>query len=393
MNSSQTLGPMAGVRVVELGIWVAAPSGATMLADWGADVVKVEPPTGDPIRQIRHVIGDGVVHCPYYEPENRGKRSVVLDLRSDEGRSAALALIGQADVFLTNLRPAALARLGLDHDTLLARYPELVYALVTGYGLEGPDAATGAYDLGAYWARGGVAQLLSREGDDIPVQRTGMGDRLTGLGVAGMVSAALFSRSRTGRGQLVTTSLTRMAAWQVATDYNLRLMLDREPPEADRRTEDSPLWNNYRAADGKAFWLMGVEADRHWPTLVRIVGRADWAADPELGSRAGRSARAPELIAELDAIFATRPRDEWAAAFDAEPDFFWAPVNSVDDVLADPQTHAAGVVLEVATPTGTVRMVNSPVDFLGTPPGPARGAPELGEHTAEVLAELGDPVR
>jgi len=389
VSNAEATGPLSGIRVVELGIWVAAPSGAAMLADWGADVIKLEAPSGDPLRQIRYAVGDDFVHCPYFEPENRGKRSVVLDLRTDDGLTAARALIDSADVFVTNLRPAALAKYGLDHEAVLERHPRLVYALVTGYGLEGPRAGAGAYDLGAYWARGGMAELLRSEEGDIPVQRSGMGDHLTGLGVAGMVSAALFARERTGTGQLVTTSLTRMAAWQLSTDYNLRLMIDRPAPRSDRTTEANPVWNNYRAGDGKGFWLIGVEADRHWPVLARMVGRPEWADDPSLATRAQRAERSAELIAELDRIFASRTREEWATIFDADPDFFWAPVNDVDDVLADPQTHAAGVVVEVAADDGPVRMVASPIDFLGTPPPPHRGAPALGEHTDEVLAELG----
>jgi crotonobetainyl-CoA:carnitine CoA-transferase CaiB-like acyl-CoA transferase len=389
VSTTESAGPLSGIRVVELGIWVAAPSGAAMLADWGADVIKLEAPAGDPLRQIRYAVGDDFVHCPYFEPENRGKRSVVLDLRTDDGLAAARALIDSADVFVTNLRPAALAKYGLDHETVLERHPRLVYALVTGYGLEGPRAGAGAYDMGAYWARGGLAELLRSGDGDIPVQRSGMGDHLAGLGVAGMVSAALLSRERTGTGQLVTTSLTRMAAWQLSTDYNLRLMIDRPAPRTDRAREANPVWNNYRAGDGKGFWLIGVEADRHWPVLARMVGRPEWADDPALATRAQRAERSAELIAELDTIFATRTRDEWAAIFDADPDFFWAPVNDVDDVLADPQTHAAGVVVEVAADDGPVHMVDSPIDFVGTPPAPYRGAPALGEHTDEVLVELG----
>ena len=151
MTPTDASGPLSGTRVVELGIWVAAPSGTAMLADWGADVVKVEAPAGDPLRQIRHAVHlDDDQPCPYFDPENRGKRSVVLDLRSVGGREVLAALLEDADVLVTNLRPAALARLGLDHETVLERYPSLVYALVTGYGTEGPDAAAGAYDMGAY---------------------------------------------------------------------------------------------------------------------------------------------------------------------------------------------------------------------------------------------------
>lgn len=381
-------GPMQGIRVVELGIWVAAPSGGALLADWGADVIKLEPPTGDPLRQIRHVLGPDVVDCPFFEPDNRSKRSVALDLRSDEGRAAALELIDSADVFLTNIRPAGLTRLGLDSDTLLARKPDLIYAIVTGYGLTGPDAASGGYDMGAYWARGGVADLLTLPGQDVPIQRSGMGDHVTGIAVAGMISAALLSRERTGEGQLVSTSLLRIAAWQISSDLNVSLMLGREPTRNERLTEANPIWNNYTAGDGKRFWLIGVEADRHWPTLVRLVERPEWADEPRYATQALRAENSAELIAMLDDIFATRTRAEWGARFDAEDSFFWSPVNDVDDVLSDPQTLAGGSIIDVPKGDTTVSMVAGPIDFHGTPSGPTSLAPQLGEHNAEVFAEL-----
>lgn len=381
-------GPMQGIRVVELGIWVAAPSGGALLADWGADVIKLEPPTGDPLRQIRHVLGPDVVDCPFFEPDNRSKRSVALDLRSDEGRAAALELIDSADVFLTNIRPAGLTRLGLDSDTLLARKPDLIYAIVTGYGLTGPDAASGGYDMGAYWARGGVADLLTLPGQDVPIQRSGMGDHVTGIAVAGMISAALLSRERTGEGQLVSTSLLRIAAWQISSDLNVSLMLGREPTRNERLTEANPIWNNYTAGDGKRFWLIGVEADRHWPTLVRLVERPEWADEPRYATQALRAENSAELIAMLDDIFAARTRAEWGARFDAEDSFFWSPVNDVDDVLSDPQTLAGGSIIDVPKGDTTVSMVAGPIDFHGTPSGPTSLAPQLGEHNAEVFAEL-----
>jgi len=383
-------GPLQGTRVVELGIWVAAPSGGAILADWGADVIKLESPGGDPMRQIRHVLGPDVVDCPFFDADNRSKRSVVLDLRRPEGLESALELIDSADVFLTNIRPAALQRLGLDSDTLLARKPELVYAIVTGYGLEGPDAAAGAYDLGAYWARGGVADTLTQPGQETPIQRSGMGDHVTGITVAGMISAALLHRARTGQGQVVSTSLLRVAAWQISSDINTRLMLGREPTRNQRHNEDNPLWNNYEAGDGKRFWLMGVEADRHWPTLLRLVDRLEWADDPRYSTQALRAEYSAELIAMLDEIFATRTRDEWGALFDAEHDFFWAPVNTVDEVIADPQTWAGGSIIDVPKGDTAVKMVANPADFLGTPSGPTAVAPFLGEHTDELLTELAD---
>jgi crotonobetainyl-CoA:carnitine CoA-transferase CaiB-like acyl-CoA transferase len=377
---------MAGVRVVEIGIWVAAPSAGGILADWGADVVKIESPAGDPLRGVQDILGTPA--NPYFEPDNRAKRSIVLDLRQPDDRALALELIDGADVLLTNLRPAGLARLGLDHETLLARHPRLIYALVTGYGLEGPDAAAGAYDMGAFWARGGIADALSLPGEHLPTQRSGMGDHLTGVTVAGAVGAALFSREKTGRGQLVSTSLLRAATYFLNSDFNAQLMVDLDVGYTDRTTTRNPLWNHYTASDGKSFWLIGVEADRHWPSLLRILDRPEWGEDERFATRVGREQHAAELIALVDAEFAAHPRAVWAQRFDAEPDFFWARVNSVADAIVDPQTAASGAFVEVADGSYDRPMIASPVDFHGTPWNVRTRAPRLGQHSAEIRAEL-----
>ncbi|HEY8523686.1 MAG TPA: CoA transferase [Acidimicrobiales bacterium] len=166
-------GPLEGVRVVELGLWVAGPGAAGILADWGADVVKIEPPAGDPARSFQRTLGGDLPTNPVFELDNRSKRSVVLDLASDEGQALALELVGTADVFLTNVRPAALAKVGLGHEVLLERYPGLVYALITAYGLDGPDADRPGYDIAAWWARSGIAHLLTPPGQDLAFQRGG----------------------------------------------------------------------------------------------------------------------------------------------------------------------------------------------------------------------------
>jgi crotonobetainyl-CoA:carnitine CoA-transferase CaiB-like acyl-CoA transferase len=385
-------GPMEGVRVVELGVWVAGPAVGGILCDWGAEVIKIEPPEGDPARGFGKMLGGDLPTNPPFELDNRGKRSVVLDLGTEDGREAALALIDTADVFVTNIRKSALGRVGLDPETLLARDERLVYALVSGFGTEGPDADAAAFDIAAWWSRAGLAWLLSPKGGDPPFQQGGMGDHTVGMTGAAMVCAALVSRSSTGKGQLVTTSLFRQGAYTVGFDVNTYLMWGLQFQGGSRTAMPNPTVNNYIAGDGRRFWVVGLEGDRHWPPLARAVGRPEWLDDERYATAPARRANAAGHIAELDAIFATKPLDEWAGVFAGEPDFFWAPINSVEDLVADPQFRAAGGLVEVPDADGasTTTMVNTPVDFRGTPSGPTRTAPELGAHTDEVLAELGE---
>jgi crotonobetainyl-CoA:carnitine CoA-transferase CaiB-like acyl-CoA transferase len=387
---STATGPLAGVRVVEIGVWVAGPAAAGILADWGADVVKIEPPDGDPARSFGRMLGGDLPTNPPFELDNRSKRSVVLDLLQADDKERALALVDDADVFITNIRASALARLGLDADTLLARNERLVYALLTGYGIEGPDADRPAYDIAAYWARSGLAAALTPPGAALPFQRGGMGDHSAAMTAAAMVSAALFHRERTGEGQLVSTSLLRQGAYTIGFDVNTALMWGRSIAVGMREVMGNPAVNNYTAGDGRRFWIVGLEGARHWPPLARVVGRPEWLEDPRFDTPRGRFEHGRALIAELDAIFATKPLDEWAEIFATEPDFFWSPVNTIDDLLADPQFHASGALVDVPDDEGTMPMLASPADFHGTPCAPRFRAPRLGEHTEEVLAELDD---
>lgn len=379
-------GPMEGVRVVELGVWVAAPAAGGILADWGADVVKIEPPTGDPARMFGRMLGLEDGGSPPFEMDNRGKRSVALDLTTEEGQGHALELISAADVFITNVRPGALRRIGLDFETVAVRNPRLVYGLITGYGDAGPDADRAAYDVAAFWARAGLAHLLTRPGDTPPFQRGGMGDHTAGMTLVAAVSAALVARSRTGVGQLVSTSLYRQGAYTVSFDLNTFLMTGHAIAIGQRESMANPCMNNYVARDGKRFWIVGLEVDRHWGPLCRVVGRTDWlTVYPRPRDRAGNSV---EIISALDEIFATKPLDEWAEQFATEPDFFWSPINSIEDVIADEQFHAAGGVVYVPDGDSSVPMIATPADFHGTPWEARSTAPGIGEHTEEVLAEL-----
>jgi crotonobetainyl-CoA:carnitine CoA-transferase CaiB-like acyl-CoA transferase len=376
---------------VELGVWVAGPAAGGILADWGADVIKIEPPTGDPGRLFGRMLGLDLDTSPPFELDNRSKRSIVLDLTTDHGRATALELLSGADVFVTNVRPGALQRLGFDFESVAVDNPRLVYGLITGYGESGPDADRAAYDIAAFWARGGVAHLLTRPGDTPPFQRGGMGDHMAGMTLAAAICAALLARDRTGAGQLVTTSLYRQGAYTVGFDLNTYLMTGHPIAIGQRESMGNPCMNNYTAADGRRFWIVGLEADRHWPPLCRAVGRAEWLNDPRFADARSRARNAVELIAELDEIFASKPLDEWAEVFASEPDFFWSPINSIEDMVADAQFHAAGGIVDV--PEGSdgqavVPMVATPADFHGTPWAPRSAAPDLGEHTDEVLAEL-----
>jgi crotonobetainyl-CoA:carnitine CoA-transferase CaiB-like acyl-CoA transferase len=382
-------GPLSGVRVVELGVWVAGPAAGGILADWGADVVKLEPPTGDPARTFQQMLGGDLPNNPVFELDNRSKRSIAVDLGTEEGRSVARRLIGEADVFLTNIRVPALRRVGLDPDTLRAAHPRLVYAIVTGYGLSGPEADSPAYDIAAFWARSGVAAALTPPGGNLPFQRGGMGDHSVGMTAAGMVSAALFARERTGRGDLVSTSLLRQGAYTIGFDVNIALMWGLPVRVGERTSMGNVCINNYSAGDGRRFWIVGLEGDRHWPPLARVVGHPEWIEDPRFATGRGRAENATELIALLDEAFATRPLAEWAGVFAGEPDFFWAPVQSIDELIVDEQFVASGGLVEVADEQGTMTMVATPADFAEHRGGPRFRAPRLGEHTRELLAEAG----
>ncbi len=382
-------GPMDGVRVVELGVWIAGPAAGGILADWGADVVKIEPPQGDPARTFQRMLGGDMPNNPVFELDNRSKRSIVIDLTVDEGRELALELLDSADVFVTNVRADALARAGLDPETLLTRNPRLVYGHISGYGLEGPDANRAAYDIAAFWARSGIAHLLKPQGGALPFQRGGMGDHSIGVQFAGAISAALLSRERTGRGQLVSSSLLRQGVYTIGFDLNMVLGWGLHPSIGTRETMGNVSINNYTAGDERQFWIVGLEGDRHWPPLTRCVGHPEWADDPRFATARDRAINAAELILLLDAEFATRSLDEWATIFETEPDMFWAPVNTPEDIINDPQLRHAGGLVEVPDEYGTTTMIASPADFHGTPWAPRWIAPKLAEHTEQILTEIG----
>ncbi|MDJ0788558.1 MAG: CoA transferase [Myxococcota bacterium] len=380
---------LEGIRVIEMGFWVAGPAAAGLLCDWGADVVKIEPPTGDPYRRIFQALAGIDIGSPPFNLDNRGKRSVVLDLSKDEGREAALDLIGGADVFLTNYRHGALERLGLDSATLRARFPELVYAHVTGYGQEGPDRDRAGYDMGSFWARGGIAHLLAQQGAEPVASRGGFGDHITATHCAAGVLAALLARHRTGEGQLVDASLLRSGIYTIGFDVMQQLELGFTLSAGKREESIVPTVSSFQAGDGRWVWLLGVEADRHWPRLCEGLELGELLSDPRFANAAARRENAREMMRLLDERFATRPLDEWLERFDAV-DLWWAPVQTPADVVEDPQARAAGAFVDVPQPDGTTKQaVGSPIRFGDAEVAPRAGVPAVGEHTDDVLREAG----
>jgi crotonobetainyl-CoA:carnitine CoA-transferase CaiB-like acyl-CoA transferase len=385
------LSSLSDLRVVELGIWVAAPSAAALLADWGADVIKVESPGGDPARHVFTSIGmgDGVAN-PAFALDNRGKRSVVLDLRTGAGRTSLEELLATADVFISNLRPDALDDLDLEPAATVERHPHLVYCSVSGYGLRGDDRNRPAYDVGAFWARSGLSSQLA-DSDGVPLNvRGGVGDHISGLAALAGILGAVLEQRHTGRGRVVEVSLLRTGAYVLGWDLSLQAGLGKVSGAEHRSSIQTPLMNSYRTSDGHWFFFTGLEAGRHVDRVYRALGREDLLDDPRFQSASALRKNRGAVIAILDEIIAAEPMDTWARRFDREG-VWWAPVQRPADVLADPQLLANDGLLVVAEPSGPGELaVNGPVSFTDLAVGRAAAAtpPGLGEHTEEVLDEL-----
>ena len=389
-----SLSALEGLRVIELGVWVAAPAAGALLADWGADVIKVEPPTGDPMRSAFGSLGIGkALPNPAFAQDNRGKRSIVLDLREQGPRAQLEALLAGADVFLTNLRPDALDGLDLEPVATVRRHPRLVYCSVSGYGLRGPDRNRPAYDIGAFWARSGLSvQLANAEG--VPLNaRGGIGDHISGLAALAGLLAAVLEQRHTGRGRVVEVSLLRTGTYVLGWDLSLQETLGKVAKAEARESNQTPLMNSYRTSDGRWFFFTGLEANRHIDKVYRALGREDLHDDPRFADAGSLRKHRGEVIALLDDIIGTHPLEYWAERFDREG-VWWAPAQGPADVLDDPQLAATDGLLTATRGAEPAlgRQVNGPVSFSDMAVAPAAAAPQLGEHTDEVLKELQGPL-
>ena len=388
-------GPLDDIKVLEIASWVAAPSCAALMADMGADVVKVEPLGGDGMRgKLRQPVSpEGAAAHDYpFQLDNRGKQSIAVDLGDARGAALVRELVGSVDVVVTNLLPGRLARYGLAPDALLAEHPALILALVTGYGSEGDDADRGAFDLTAFFGRSGIMSLIGEPGAPPPAFRPGQGDHPTGLSLLVAVLAALRTRDRTGEGQVVETALLRNGAWSIGCDVQVALVDRVQPNKRARDDAFSPINTQYRCGDGT--WLnLSAQDQGRWVRFCKAVDRPDLADDERFATPVGRFQHRAAIIAELDALFASAPLDHWAPLLD-ESGMIWSPVSELPDLVADPQARAIGMFTEVEHDAGPFETLAAPFTLGGAEVRVRGRAPELGEHTGEVLRRFGlDPER
>jgi crotonobetainyl-CoA:carnitine CoA-transferase CaiB-like acyl-CoA transferase len=388
------LSAFAGLRVVELGVWVAAPSAAALLADWGADVIKVEAPVGDPMRKVFGSLGiESDIPNPAFALDNRGKRSVTLNLREEEDRQHLEDLLGSADVFISNLRPDSLDGLGLAPADTVARHPHLVYCSISGYGLRGDERDRPTYDIGAFWARSGLSmQMADAEGNPLNA-RGGIGDHITGLAALAGLLAGVIEQRETGRGRVVEVSLLRTGTYVLGWDLGLQMTLGKVARAEPRDRNQAPLMNPYRAGDGRWFFFTGLEAARHVPAVCRALGHPELLDDPRFADASSIRRHRTEVIAILDDIVAEHPLATWAARFDEEG-VWWAPAQTPGEVVDDPQLLANDGIAEIegAGTSKAQRSVNGPISFSDVAARRYAPVPRLGQHTDEVLHELADRV-
>ncbi|WP_426574478.1 CaiB/BaiF CoA transferase family protein [Aquihabitans sp. McL0605] len=385
---------MAGVRVLEVASHVFVPVAGAILAEWGAEVVKVEHPvTGDPYRGL----ATHGLHSTYqgidlnFQHANRGKRSVAIDLKAPEGRALLARFAAQSDVFLTNLRSSARRHLRIDLDDLRAANPAIVYVRGSGQGARGPHADRAGYDIAAYWSRSGLSSLTApQDGEPPRFPPPAFGDYAGGLAIAGAISAALYQRAVTGVPSEIDVSLLGVGMWQIQPDIvdaALRGPGADKPPR-DRFATWNPLVEHYRTRDGRLIALVMIDADRNWPDLCAAIGAPELVDDPRFADLAARREHCRECVEALDAIFARRDHADWCEAL-AGLGGAWAPVQSPGEVAHDPQVVANGYLGEVDLGVGDpLPSVAAPFQFDGRPTPPQR-SPEHGEHTEQQLLELG----
>ena len=378
----------SGLKVVDLASFIAGPGAAVILSDFGAEVIKVEPPSGDTWR-----IGYKIPPQPQaadnypWHLHNRNKRGLALDLKSPEARAVLRRLVEWADVLIVNTPHPAREKLKLGYDDVAPWNPRLIYADVTGYGDNGPDAQLPGFDITAYWARSGLLSLTRDAGAPPTLPVSGSGDHGTAVSLYSAIVTALFRRERTGQGAYVTSSLLAAGVWASAVSVQAALCGANFYPLHDRLSPPNPTLNVYRSADDN--WFLIVLTPDKWPALANGIGRPDLLTDPRFADPAHVAVNASALTAILDEAFAARSMAHWHEVFE-QLNLTFGVVVAPADVINDPQLRANDIVVPLEGAGGNLEYtISSPLQIHDVAKVPARRAPHLGEHNDDILAELG----
>jgi formyl-CoA transferase len=378
-----------GLKVLDCASFIAAPAAATVLSDFGADVIKIEPPgSGDPYRNLPNLPGYPVSEHNYaWMLEARNKKSLALDLSKPEAQAVLHRLVAEADVFITNFPPAVRAKLGLTYATLAPLNERLIYASFTGYGEKGEEANKPGFDSNAYWARSGLMDLVRADTNTTPARSVaGMGDHPCAMALYGAIVTALYKRERTGKGAHVASNLMANGVWAASVLAQAKLCGAKFGERRPRERALNAVTNHYQCRDGRWLILSLLNEERQWPTLARCMGRDDLIADDRFATKAGRHARSLELIRIFDEVFATRDLAEWRKILDGNGLVFGV-VGILDDIPDDQQMLDNEVL--VPFENDTMLTINSPIWVDGARKAPPRKPPGIGEHSDEILRRAG----
>ena len=390
-GSNQQQGVLSGVRVVEVASFIFGPAAATVMSDFGAEVIKIEPPgIGDPYRILSRMPPMPVAPMDYcWTLDARNKRSISIDLKREEGRAILLRLIEQADVFVTNYQPSVLEQLRLRHEDVAPLHPRLIYAHATGYGLDGPDVEQPGFDMTAYWARSGLMSSVVPLNSEPALSVAGMGDHPSAMALFGGIMLALYRRERTGVGSYVSTSLMANGAWANACMLQAALCDCQPFVRQSHATAFNALVNHYVARCGRRFIICCLAPARDWSALCRAIGLPELERDTRFASSELRHVNSRQLIAVLDQRFAAHDWEHWKQTF-AEHSVVWSRVPEVEEVIHDPQLIANRVLVPIeGSAKPGLQTVSSPIEIRDAPKVPPRPAPRVGQHTREVLTEFG----
>ena len=380
--------PLSGIRVVEVANYVAAPSTGVLLRDLGADVIKVEPPGGEVMRGVRAASAETTGPNILFEQENRGKRSMVVGLDRPGGVELLHDVLRGADVLLTNLIEPRLRKYRLLPADVHAVNPKLIHASLTGYGIRGPESGRPAFDFAAFWARSGIMSVVGHPDTPPVLSRIAQGDHTTGVFAVAAILAALRLRDQTGEGQVVEVSLQQAGVYTIATDIVRALQERRQPPKMDRTAPSNPLFNTYQAADGQWLMLVHMTPDPYWAPFCRAIGIPEWAEDERFQTMASRARFGAFLGDAAQQRIGSEPFAYWQRVFD-EHGLIWAPAVDLPGVVDDPQLRAIGAFQPIPHPAGSFEAVGVPFSIWDADVGIRGASPELGEHTADILAEAG----